>query len=86
MSSYFLGMDIRIRMTPRESSVNKKFVHFGKPSSVSLLKTINRFPKVINKVRVVLEIARRLFQVDLFLQISMQEGGFDIRMMDLPFM
>jgi hypothetical protein len=43
MDSYFLGIDIRIRMASRESSVNKKVVHFGIPSSGSFLKTIKRF-------------------------------------------
>jgi hypothetical protein len=33
-----------------------------------------------------LDISRRLFHVDFFLQISMQEGGFNVHLMDLPFM
>jgi hypothetical protein len=41
---------------------------------------------VTNKARVILDIYRRLFHVDFFLQISMQKGGFNIRLMDLPFM
>jgi hypothetical protein len=45
MASYFLGIDIRIRMTSREFGVNKKVVHFGIPSSRSFLKTIKRFLK-----------------------------------------
>jgi hypothetical protein len=73
-------------MTSRESSGNKKLVHFGIPSSGSLLETINRFLKATKKARVILDIARRLFHVDLFLQISMQEGRFNIHLMDLPFM
>jgi hypothetical protein len=86
MASYFLGIDIRIRMTSRKSGVNKKVVHFGIPSSRSLLKTIKRFLKVTNKARLILDIARRLFHVDLFLQIPMQEGIVNIHLMDLPFM
>jgi hypothetical protein len=86
MASYFLGIDIRIRMASRESNDNKKAVHFGIPSSGSFLKTIKIFIKPTNKARVILDIARRLFHVDFFLQISMQEGGFNIHMMDLPFM
>jgi hypothetical protein len=86
MASYFLGIDIRIRMTSRKSVSRRKFVHFGIPSSGSFLKTIKRFLKVTNKARVILDIARRLFHVDLFLQIPMQEGGFNIHLMDLPFM
>jgi hypothetical protein len=86
MASYFLGIDIRIRMASREFGVNKKVVHFGIPSSGSLLKTIKRFLKVTNKARVILDITRRLFHVDFFLQISMQEGVFNIHLMDLPFM
>jgi hypothetical protein len=72
MAPYFLGIDIRIRMASRESSGNKKGVHFGIPSSKSLLETINRFLKATNKARVILDIARRLFHANLFLQISMQ--------------
>ena len=86
MDSYFLGIDIRIRMASRESSGNKKDIHFGIPSSGSLLKTIKRFLKVKNKARVILDIARMLFHVDFFLQISLQEGGFNVHLMDLPFM
>jgi hypothetical protein len=73
-------------MASRKSGVKKKVVHFGIASSGSLLKTINIFLKATNKARVILYIARRLFHVHFFLQIQMQEGGFDIHMMDLPFM
>ena len=45
MDSYFLGIDIRIRMASREVGVNKKVVHFGIPSPRSLLETIERFLK-----------------------------------------
>jgi hypothetical protein len=71
MASYFIGIDIRIRMESRESGVNKKFVHFGIPNSGSFLKTIKRFLKAKNKDKIILDIARRLFHVDFFLQISM---------------
>jgi hypothetical protein len=64
MDSFFLGIDIRIRMASRKSGVNKKAVHFGIPSSRSLLKTISRFLKETNKARVILDIAMRLFHVD----------------------
>jgi hypothetical protein len=73
-------------MTSRKVGVKKKAVHFGIPSSRRLLKTIKRFFKVTKKARVILDIARRLFHVDFLLQIPMQEGGFKIRLMDLPFM
>jgi hypothetical protein len=86
MDLYFLGIDIRIRMASRESSSNKKVVHFGIPSLGSLLETIKRFIKVKNKARFILDIARRLFHVYLFLQIFVQEGKFNIHIMDLPFM
>jgi hypothetical protein len=86
MASYFLGIDIRIRMASRESIGNKKVVHFGIPSLGSLLETIKRFIKVTSKARVIIDIARRLFHVYLFLQISMKEGGFNVHMMELPFM
>ena len=86
MASYFLGIYIRIRMTSRKYSVRKKFVHFGIPSSRSLLKTIKRFLKATNKARVIMDIERRLFHVDLLLQNPMQEGIFNIHMMGLLFM
>jgi hypothetical protein len=86
MVSYFLGIDIGVRMTSRKVGVKKKVIHFSIPSSRSLLKTIERFLKVTNKVGVILNIARRLFHVNLFLQIPMQEGRFNIHLMDLPFM
>ena len=50
-----------------------------------LLKTINIFLKVTNKAIVILDKTRRLFHVDFFMQVSMEEGGFDIHLMDLPF-
>jgi hypothetical protein len=86
MASYFLGIDIRIIMASRESTDNKKGVHFGIPRSGSLLETRKRFLKVTNKARVILDIARRLFHANFFLHISMQEGRFNIHLMDLPFM
>jgi hypothetical protein len=86
MASYFISIDIRIKMASREFNGNKKVVHFGIPSSGRFLNTIKRFLKETKKARVILEIARRLFHVDLFLQISMQEGGFNIHLMDLPLM
>jgi hypothetical protein len=73
-------------MASRKVGVKKKVVHFGIPISRIFLKTIKRFLKVKNKARVILDIARRLFHVYFFLQIPMQEGGFDIHLMDLPFM
>jgi hypothetical protein len=86
ITSYFLGIDIRIIMTSRESIGNKKAIHFGIPRSGRFFKTIKIFLKEKNKARVILDISRRLFHVDLFLQISMQEGEFNIHLMDLPFM
>jgi hypothetical protein len=86
MDSYFLGIHIRIRMESRESNGNKNVFHFGIPSSRSLIETIKRFLETKNKDIVILDIARRFFHVDFFLQISVQEGGFNIHLMDLPFM
>ena len=60
-------------MASRESSGNKKAIHFGIPRSGSLLETIKRILKAKNKARVILDRARRLFRVDLFLQIPMTE-------------
>ena len=86
MASYFLGTNIRIRMTSRESSGNKKAIHFGITSSRRFLDTIKRFLKATNKARFILDIARRFFHVDFFLQIFMQEGEFNIHLTHLPFM
>ena len=86
MTFDFHGIDIKVRMTSRKAVMKKKAVHFDIPSLRSLLKTIKRFPKATNKARVILDIARRLFHVDFFFQIAMQEGNFNIHLMDLPFM
>jgi hypothetical protein len=86
MASYFLGIDIRIRMASRESDVNKKVFHFGLPSSGSLLKTMKIFLKATNMARVILDTTMRLFHVYLFFQISVQEGRFNIHLIDPPFM
>ena len=86
MTSYFLGIDIMVIMTSRKASIKKKVIHFGIPSSRSLLQTIKRFLKETNKARVILDIGMRLFHADFFLQIPMQEGRFNIHMMKLPFM
>jgi hypothetical protein len=45
MNSYFLGIDIRVRMTSRKISIKKKVVHFGIPRLRRLLKTIKAFLK-----------------------------------------
>jgi hypothetical protein len=86
MDSYFPGIDNRVRMTSRKANLKKKVVHFGMPRSRSLLKTIKRFLKVKKKVGVILDIFKRLFHVDFFFQIPIQEVIFNIHLMDLPFM
>jgi hypothetical protein len=83
MSFYFLGIDIRVRMESRKASVKKKVVHFGILRSRTFLKTIKRFLKVTNKARFILDISKRLFHIHLFLQIPMQEGGFNIHLVNL---
>jgi hypothetical protein len=85
MDSYFIGIDIRIRITSRKSSGYKKSIQFGIPRSGSLLETIKIFLEAKNKARIIFDIAMRLFHVDFFLQISMQ-GGFNIDLLDLLFM
>ena len=40
MVSYFLGIDIGVRMKSRKISFKEKAIHFGIPSSRSLLKAI----------------------------------------------
>ena len=64
MVSYFLGIDIGVRMVSRKTSVKEKAIHFGIPSSRSLLKAIQGFLKETNKARVILNISRRLFHVN----------------------
>jgi hypothetical protein len=86
MDFYFPGIDIRVKMASRKAIVKKKIVHFGIPRSRILLKTIKIFLKYTNKARVILDISRRLFHAYFILQIPKQEGGFDIHLMDLPFM
>jgi hypothetical protein len=86
MASYFLGIDIRIRVSSRKVDVKKKVVSFDIPILRSFLNTIKKSLKETNKARFILDIARRLFHVDFLLQIPMQEGGFNIHLMDLPFM
>jgi hypothetical protein len=86
MYSYSLGIDIRIIMGSSESGVNKKVVNFGIPSLGILLKTIKRFLKVTKNDRFILDISKRLFHVDFFLKIYVQEGRFSIYLMHLQFM
>ena len=38
--SYFLGIDIGVKMASRKTSVKEKAIHLGIPSSRSLLKAI----------------------------------------------
>jgi hypothetical protein len=54
MAFYFLGIDIRVRITSRKYSAKKKVVHFGIPSLRNWLKTINGFLKASNKVGFIL--------------------------------
>ena len=40
MVSYFLGIEIGVRMASRKTSVKEKAIHFGIPSTGILLKAI----------------------------------------------
>ena len=40
MVSYFLGIDIGVRMASKKTNVKEKAIHFGIPSSRILLKAI----------------------------------------------
>ena len=84
--TYFLGIDIGVRMTSRKTGVKEKAIHFGISGSRSLLKAMQGFLKATDRAGVILNIAKRLFLVNFFLQIPMQEGRLDIHLMDLPFM
>ena len=61
-----------------------KAIHFGIPRTRGLLKSIKRFLKAANKARVIVDKTSRLFHVNLFMQVSMQEDRFDIHLMDFP--
>ena len=86
MVSYPLGIEIGVTMAYRKTCFGKKSIHFGISSPRSVPKDIQTFIKAVNKVGVTLNISKRLFHVNLFLQILMQEGVFYIHLMDLPFM
>ena len=43
MVSYFLGIDIGIRMTSRKTNVKEKAIHFGIPSSGACLRPYKEF-------------------------------------------
>jgi hypothetical protein len=81
MVTHFCSIDIGVRTTSKKASVKNKAIHFSIPSSRNLFKAIERFLKVTNKIEVILNISRELFQVNLFWQIPMQ-GGFNIHLMD----
>jgi hypothetical protein len=70
-ASYFLGLHIRVRVTSRKVSAKKKVVHFGIPSTRTLLKTIKRFPNGKNKDAIILDISRRLFHADFSIKAPM---------------
>jgi hypothetical protein len=72
-------------MPSRKCGVKKKAIHFYHTKLEEFIKAIKRFFKVENKIGVILNIARRLFHVNLFLQILVKEGGFNIHLMNLPF-
>ena len=78
-------VDIVVKMASRKSNVKEKSTLFGIRSSRSLLNAIGIFFKVTKKDRVIVNIGRWLFHVNLLLQIPIKEGGFDIHLMDLPF-
>ena len=67
MVSYFLGMNIGVRMESRKTSVKEKAINFGIPSSRILLKAILGFLKETNKARFILNISIRLFHVNFLL-------------------
>ena len=66
MVSYFLGIDIGVKMASKKTSVKEKVIHFGITSSRSLLKAIEGFLKETNKARVILNISTRFFHVNFF--------------------
>lgn len=85
MGIYLLGLDIGVRMTSRKVCVKKKTIHYSIPNMRGLLMAINIFLKVVRKVKVILNRAKRSFHVYFFLQNPMQECEFNIHFMDLPF-
>jgi hypothetical protein len=61
MTSYFIGIDIRVGITSKKTDVKKKCVYFFLPSSRSLLKTVERLLKVAYKAGVILNIVGSCF-------------------------
>jgi hypothetical protein len=84
MVSYSLGIDIKVKGASRKSRVNKEPIHFFIPTLRSLLEVIQGFLEVVDKDGVTLNTSKRLFHINLFLEIVMQEFIFDIHFMDLP--
>jgi hypothetical protein len=86
MVTYFLGINIRVKMTYRKCGVNKKYIYFSIPSPRIFLNTIYGFLTGEKSVGFILNIARKLFHINFLLKIPIQEGIFNIHIMYLPFM
>ena len=82
--THFLDVVNIVRMTLRKASILKKAIHFGIPSPRGLLETIKGFLKPKYKAGVCLYKSRRLFHIGFFMQVPMQEGRFNIHLMDFP--
>ena len=60
-------------------------MHFGIPGLRGLLETIKGFLKLTYKAGLFLYKSRRLFHIDFFMQVPMEEGRFNIHLMDFLF-
>ena len=71
MVSYFLGIDIGVKMTSRKINIEKKTIHFCLQIPRIFPRDIEIFLKETNKVGVILNISRRLFHVNFLMKITM---------------
>ena len=53
-----MGVESVVRMTSKKAIIEEKAIHFGIPRSRGLFETIERLPKVTNKVGVILDKAK----------------------------
>jgi hypothetical protein len=72
-------------MTSKKNGVKKKDTHFSIPIQRNFLRALEIFYEEKKTTIVILSIVNRLFHVNFFFQIPMQEGGFNTHLMDLQF-
>jgi hypothetical protein len=83
MVTYFVGIDIEVKMASIIVCVKNKATHFSIPSLRSLLKVIERYLKAINKFRCILTICTSGIKEYICAQV-MQTPPFSLGLRDLP--